>query len=144
MTLLQRTLPIVSRLCQPLQVSSPVAFLLRFLIASANSLVRSKSPRTHSELGQQMRNTDLVCATLTVYLTWRSLERAVVVLCRKSAVSDFNCGNLSAKVGDFLTRSSCCSRYSARGPIGLALYFVMVRTGMRPIERLLQPGPIVE
>src|SRR5579862_535725 len=100
----QCTVSIVVLLRQPSHVFSPVTVVRCWATALASSLVRSKSPRMHSLLGQLKRNTDLALARFTVYLTWLVLLAPSGSQKLRSTVRDFNCWNRSASFGESLTR----------------------------------------
>src|SRR5579862_8863358 len=103
-------------LCQPSQDFSAVTVVRCSVTALASSSLRSKSPPIHPLFGQSMRNTDLALSRLGRNLICVFLVTPAELKKPMSTASDFNCGNVSDKLGDSFTRWPSCSRYSKRGP----------------------------
>src|SRR6266550_8261025 len=108
MMLWQWVRSIVVLLSQPWQDSSPMTVACRAATALASASLKSKSPPTHSSLGQSRRNTDLAWMGLTVYLIWLFRRMRSELRYAKSTVKDFNSGNFSERVADAWVRWFSC------------------------------------
>src|ERR1043166_3101937 len=99
---------IVALLSQPWQHSSPKAVVCRAATAWASASLKSKSPPTHSWLGQSRRHTDLAWSGLTVYLIWLFRLMPSGLRYPYSTVKDFNSRNFSDRVADAWVRWFSC------------------------------------
>src|SRR5688572_1816428 len=103
---------------------SPVTLVRPAATASVSSSLKSKSPRTHSLLGQSKRKTDLETSRLSLYLI-RPLRVVLPESLKcKSAANTFRVGNFTASVGEALTRRASSPRNICRGPSCFLWYII--------------------
>src|SRR6266850_3111135 len=99
----------------PWQRISPLAILRLEEMARASSTLRSKSPPTHSQLGQLKEKTDLAFSRLALYFMPPLRVTPSESKYSRSMVSDFSFGYFSAMLIESLIRWLSRMRYSARG-----------------------------